>query len=121
MTTIDAHGNRHATDSGRFTDKVNSRPLGAPALQTARANAGQVQAFLEDWEDFDGDDVSVVTERHDLPGVDTNAMLEAWQGYEYDVDGFFQAWADGDVCPVTQGGHDVSDGSCDQCGGKNFA
>jgi len=29
MTTIDAHGNVHSSDSGRFQDKQNSRPIAA--------------------------------------------------------------------------------------------
>lgn len=66
-----------------------------------------------------------------IPGVrpyrlaTVDELLDAWEAFNGDVDGFITAWNDYTEgkdfpCPnVAHGVHDVTDGSCNNCGSKN--
>ncbi|WP_026820027.1 hypothetical protein [Arthrobacter castelli] len=60
-----------------------------------------------------------------FPLATVDALIEAYEAFDGDVDGFISAWNDYTAgldfpCPEDPAGiHDVTYGSCDQCGDKN--
>jgi len=121
MTTIDARGNLHASD-GQFSAQSRSAP--AELAEPTHDLGLEIGHFIDAWSAYSGDDVGTFLAEWDdrLAPIDPAQLADAFESYDGDVDGFISAWQSGDRCPETQHGvHQVSDGSCDMCGAKNFA
>lgn len=55
--------------------------------------------------------------------IDLYRFIDAYEAYDGgDLGELIHAWSTGDICQETPTGlHQVSEGSCDMCGSKNFA
>lgn len=131
--TIDQNGTLH-DESGRFAGSAASAPSSNLTAIPPRGPvfpagvvppkdlADNVNGFIEAWAEYDGDNVPWLLMQWSprLGPIDPDELAAAYEDYDGDLDAFVDAWASLEVCPETRGAHDVSDGSCDACGGKNF-
>ena len=85
-----------------------------------------VSDFVSDWAEWEGDVDALFSEWDARLDGRAYEVADAYESYDGDVDYFVRRWAEflnheDEPCPATEDGiHQISDGSCDECGAKNY-